>query len=128
MARQFYPLILAVCLIAGGCGRGDGLVVTRLYFGLSSPSGPICDSAFQAFVDSAVTPRFPDGLTVYAASGQWRSGSSPVEREASRVVEIVHPHSATADSSLAWIARSYKQTFQQQSVLTVRQRPEWVQF
>lgn len=107
--------------LPGAFARGCGpRVLSRLYFGLGSPQGPIAQPAFQAFVDEVVTPRFPEGLTLLAADGQWRGKEGKTEREGSRVLELVHEASAEVDQKLAQIVALYKQRFHQESVLVVR--------
>lgn len=107
--------------LPGAAGQGCGpRVLSRLYFGLGSPEGPIAQPAFQAFVDEVVTPRFPDGLTVLAADGQWRGKEGKTEREGARVLELVHEPSAEVDQKLVQIVSLYKQRFHQESVLVVR--------
>ena len=44
-----------------------GPILSRLYFGTASPDGPVSPADFEAFLDTCVTPRFPLGLTRYAA-------------------------------------------------------------
>lgn len=112
--RASYPLPGAA---AQACGPR---VLSRLYFGLGSPEGPIAPAAFQAFVDEVVTPRFPEGLTLLAADGQWRGKEGKTEREGSRVLELVHEASAEVDQKLVQIVTLYKQRFHQESVLVVR--------
>ena len=52
----------------------------------------VSEAAWQRFVDREITPRFPDGLTVYDARGQYRdSERSRIVREPSKVVMIVLP-------------------------------------
>lgn len=93
-------------------------VQTTLYFGLSSPSGRIADKEFEAFLDTAVTPRFPDGFTLSTARGAWReSGSTSTTFEESRVLTLIHPASQDTDEKLDAIRREYRQRFNQQSVL-----------
>src|ERR1700752_737176 len=44
------------------------------------------------FLAREVTPRFPDGLTVYETSGQWRDpATKAIARERSRVLRIIVP-------------------------------------
>ncbi len=92
-----------------------------LYFGLSMPGGAVTQAQWQAFVDAEVTPRFPDGLTVWPASGQWRAAAGAPQREESRVLEIVHPSGGDADAKIAAIRGAYKKAFHQDSVLKVRE-------
>jgi hypothetical protein len=46
----------------------------------------VSEAAFANFVAAEVTPRFPEGLTVIGARGQWREASGAIVREPSRVV------------------------------------------
>jgi hypothetical protein len=92
--------------------------VAELIFG-RSVGGPIevSEAQWTLFVDNEITPRFPDGLTVYDATGQWRDkASNKVTRETSKIVLIVlsgHPEDL---ARLNDIAEAYKRTFGQQSV------------
>jgi hypothetical protein len=122
------PRALLVLLLAGvmaGCGgpRGGAWMVSRLYCGLSSPAGPVTAAQFDAFLAEEVTPRFPAGLTVYHADGQWRGASGAVEREPSMVIEVVHPGTAEDGARIAAIIRLYKARFHQESVLLLEDRP-----
>lgn len=55
------------------CKVGDPRYQTDLYFGRNRVGNePVSEAEFQAFVDTVVTPRFQDGLTVYDANGQYR--------------------------------------------------------
>ncbi len=69
------------------------------------------------FVDREISPRFPDGLTVFDTQGEWRdTARNTTIHEPSKVVEIVLPgHDGDADA-LAAIAEAYKKAFHQQSV------------
>src|SRR5690348_5553140 len=77
----------------------------------------VSDEAWTRFLAVEVTTRFPDGLTVYDASGQWRPpGGQKINRERTKVVMIAMPHSAENDARLQQIIQAYKQRFRQQSV------------
>jgi hypothetical protein len=52
-----------------------------LCFGTVKPSGVVTPEEWAAFLAKSVTPRFPAGLTVWQASGQWRNESGGVVRE-----------------------------------------------
>lgn len=91
----------------------------RLYFGLSGPEGPIPAAAWEAFLADTITPRFPDGLTVLEATGQWRGADHTVSREASRVVEIMHEPSPAAEAAIEEIADAYKTRYGQEAVMIV---------
>ncbi len=78
----------------------------------------VSDADFTGFVAREVTPRFPDGLTVLDASGQWRdSARGSVVHERSKVVLISFADDAGSRVRLAAIGDAYKNTFRQQAVL-----------
>ena len=49
---------------------------TTLYFGLARPKGSVSELEWQVFLRDEVTTRFPEGLTVWEANGQWRRPDS----------------------------------------------------
>jgi len=101
-----------------GCGpAGRAYVRTSLYFGLSRPAGTVDDTEWQAFLREEVTPRFPDGLTVWEADGQWRRADASIARERAKVLLLVHDGQAKAHRALTEVVMRYKQHFQQESVL-----------
>ena len=80
------------------------------------------------FVDREITPRFPAGLTVFNAAGQWRDkASNKIVREPSKIVQIVLPGDDGEFSRLNEIAEAYKTRFKQQSVGVIV-RPACVSF
>jgi hypothetical protein len=101
------------------CGTAAASQVrTTLYFGLSRPKGPaVSELEWQLFLRDEVTKRFPDGLTVWEATGQWRTPAGTIDREQSKVLLVVHADSAAARQSVQSVIESYRKTFDQQSVL-----------
>jgi hypothetical protein len=141
-------LVLSLPLAAGACANsgvmvgGPGMqvgipmhrtvpafgdtVADRLYFGrdvregcATSPARTVSDSAWATFLREVVSGRFPDGLTVYAAEGQWREGGGRIVREQTFVLEVVHPAGPSADADFREIAAEYRRRFCQQSVMRV---------
>jgi hypothetical protein len=85
------------------------------------------DALWRQFLAREVTPRFPDGLTVYETYGQWRdSKRNVIVREKSRVLRIIVPADAPSDK-IAALAEAYKKQFNQKSVGIVM-RPACVSF
>lgn len=109
-------------LAAPACEAGDeAMVRDTLYFGRNRPDGgTVGDAEWRGFLDGVVTPRFPDGLTVTHATGQWRGASGAVEQEASEVVTLLHAGDAVARGKVAEIAAEYKRRFRQEAVLRER--------
>jgi hypothetical protein len=77
----------------------------------------VSESAFARFVARELTPRFPDGLTIADATGQWRDGAGgAIVREATKRVDIVLPGHADDQAKLDAVVTTYKREFRQQSV------------
>jgi hypothetical protein len=88
----------------------------------------VSEGDWGRFVDREITPRFPDGLTVFNAAGQWRDKSSnKIVREPSKIVQIVLPGDDGEFARLNEIAEAYKIRFKQQSVGVIV-RPACVSF
>jgi hypothetical protein len=78
--------------------------------------GKANEARWVQFLAREVTPRFPDGLTVYETTGQWRDPETKaIAREKSRVLRIVVP-AGTAPDKIAAVADAYKKQFRQKSV------------
>ena len=91
-------------------------VRTTLYFGLARPKGAVSELEWQLFLRDEVTRRFPDGLTVWEADGQWRTPAGSIDHEQSKVLLLVHPDTAAARQSILDLIEAYRKTFEQQSV------------
>ena len=104
-----------------------GWVRTELYFGLGTADGKggVDEAGWQAFLDNEVTPRFPDGLTVLDAYGQWQgAGPSRLERLRSKLVVLLHPDTPTQRAAIDAIRAAWKAKTGDQSVLRVTQPAE----
>ena len=106
----------------GVCEAGDqSMVRDTLYFGRNRPNGGIVREAeWRRFLNEIITPRFPDGLTVVKATGQWRNASGQIEREASEVVTVLHARDPTAGNKISEIVAAYTKRFSQEAVLRER--------
>lgn len=80
------------------------------------------------FLDREVTPRFPDGLTVLDAYGQWlfRRDAGP-RRQRSKVLVILHEDTPGRRADIEAIRLAWKRATQHQSVLW-SQQPATVSF
>ena len=99
------------------CGSSAAQIRTTLYFGLSRPKGAVSELEWQIFVRDEVTKRFPDGLTVWEAEGQWLTPAGSIDREQSKVLLLVHADTPAARQSVQAVIQAYRTTFEQQSVL-----------
>jgi broad specificity phosphatase PhoE len=91
----------------------------ELFFGLEEGGRLLSDAEWNGFLDAEVTPRFPDGLTVWDARGQWRPPNGKLTHEPSRVMLIVLTGRHDERARLAAVIGAYKTRFHQQSVLLV---------
>ncbi len=100
--------------------HGELWARTELYFGLSRADGPdITNDEFEEFLDTVVTPRFPDGLTLLTGDGQFRGENGLVIKEPSKLLILFYPWTAQRSHAANRIREIYKRDFQQQAVLRV---------
>jgi Protein of unknown function (DUF3574) len=103
--------------------------VAELMFGrnIGSRLG-VQEAEWSRFVDREIISRFPNGLTVLNAGGQWRDeATKKIVREPSKLVQIVLPGQAEDIARLNEIVAAYKRRFKQQSVVMIV-RPACVSF
>lgn len=121
---------LAAVLASGGCATSGSIVChaderrlisETLYFGTAKPGGGLVEAAdWTWFLQEAATSRFPEGLTVWQASGQWRGANGKIVEEASHILNLVHPGDEASERKVEEIASEYKSRFQQEAVLRTR--------
>ncbi|MEO8365375.1 MAG: DUF3574 domain-containing protein [Pseudoxanthomonas sp.] len=111
----------------------QGWVRSELYFGVGEESGPadrpqaepISQVQWRAFLDKEVTPRFPDGLTVFDAYGQWLfRGAKEPNRLNTKVLVILHEDTPQRNADIEAIRLAWKQATKHQSVLWSKQAAE----
>jgi hypothetical protein len=105
------------------------MVVADLLFGrnIGGRLG-VTERRWARFLASEVTPRFPDGLTVVNAAGQWRDQQkNRIVRESSKRVTIITAAGPDTQDKIDAIVAAYKRQFRQQSVAVVI-RPACVSF
>jgi len=126
VTRSVAILVLAVA--ASGClpasrretpsARVGPTHLERLYFGRNiADTAVVTDSAWGTFVRDVLTPRFPEGATVWDASGQWRAPNGVLVREPSYVVELLHRATPESEARVQGVIDAYKTRFAQQAVL-----------
>ena len=101
------------------CPAGtDRFAEYRLFFGRSQGTVEVVtDAAWRAFLAEEITPRFPDGLTVMDAAGQWRDASGTLVRERSKVLLVLTAPGPSGMQRTGEIMQAYKRTFDQEAVL-----------
>jgi hypothetical protein len=108
--------------------RVEPVIADRLFCGLSIPGGgSVSDEQWSAFVREVVTPRFPDGLTIWRAEGQWRGRDGVIVHEPVMIIEVLHAPGSRYDREVTAIAEEYRRRFQQEAVMRVTM-PAGVEF
>jgi Protein of unknown function (DUF3574) len=125
-ARAVLPMLALLLLTAPPAAQDQPcplpgqtqVLLARLYFGQSiAGRAPLTAQEWRSFLAQAVTPRFPDGFTVYDAKGQWQApGAHAIAHENSKVIEIAAPDTPDALRRIEDIAHLYQDKFKQQSV------------
>lgn len=122
-------LVLYMLAVAAGCASIQPLaclpneqltVMESLYFGTAKPGGLVSQEEWATFVNEQVTPAFPEGLTSWSASGQWRMAGGRIEREASHILQLTHDGSDAKETAVQRIMATYKHDFQQEAVMRIR--------
>jgi hypothetical protein len=124
--------LLLVALAVGACAQpGTPPVCTAplkpavaidLYFGRDKPAGgEVTDAEWGAFVTEVVTSRFPDGLSVFDSSGQYREPTGRIVRERSKRLVVIVFDAPAHKAKVIEIVEAYKQRFGQYSVFRVEQ-------
>ncbi len=107
-----------------------GWVRSELYFGVGRDDGAadrvqaegISEAQWRAFLDAEVTPRFPDGLTVFDAYGQWLfRGDAEPNRLRTKVLVVLHEDTPQRRADIEAIRLAWKEKTKHQSVLWSRQ-------
>jgi hypothetical protein len=118
------PLVAAACMAAPAaphCRPGEQpAIMESLYFGTATPDGKVSAADWQSFLADVITPRFPEGLTSWAAEGQWQNGAGKVQKESSYVLHVIHPDSPRTEAAIREVVSIYKSRFHQEAVLRVR--------
>lgn len=93
---------------------------TELYFGMNKGGDAmVSDEDWDRFLETEVTPRFPQGFTVFEGFGQYRNSSNKIVREPSRVLLIFYERKErqSVNQKVEEIRDAYKKQFAQESVL-----------
>jgi Protein of unknown function (DUF3574) len=126
---QLVSVAFAVAVATAGCAASGSmtcrsgeqrLVSETLYLGTATPDGVVDAAEWTRFLQQSVTPRFPEGLTVWQASGQWRGADGKIVEEPSHVLNLVHAGDAASERKVEEIAVEYKSRFRQEAVLRTR--------
>ena len=140
--RKLLAAVAVICLLASCAAPTPALrtaraveradaerwLRTELFFGI----GPVDDASATAheqrwreFLDREITPRFPDGLSVYEIYGQWRSRDrAQIQRERSKEVMLVYRDTAQHRADIEAIRAAWKKLSGDESVLRVTQPAE----
>ncbi|HEX4023218.1 MAG TPA: DUF3574 domain-containing protein [Steroidobacteraceae bacterium] len=129
--KSAYLALLLCALALTGCasieraGCPTGLSPAQsveMIFGRNiGAASTVSDADWARFVDAEIMPRFPDGFTVFEASGQWRARDGTAVRERSQVLLLVVTGAMNIgiEQKLDEIRQTYRQRFKQQSVLVL---------
>ncbi len=105
------------------------LIQQGLFFGRDiSGGGEVSETDFQTFLNNVITPRFPDGLTIFNADGQFLDSTGTIIKEKSKYVTIFVEDNLVNKASIYDIGQAYIKQFNQESVLQVENKNLKVSF
>ncbi|WP_204137813.1 DUF3574 domain-containing protein [Halomicronema sp. CCY15110] len=105
------------------------LIQVDLYLGRQISDGDIVsDADFETFIDTEVTPRFPNGLTVWKANGRYQDASGTVIAEPSNVVRLIFLDTQANETALMEVIQAYIAQFEQETVMVLVDEDVTVEF
>jgi hypothetical protein len=115
------PPVIPRALIKRLGNRTQRFVRTELFFGTATAGEPVSEDQFLSFLDIEVTPRFPDGLTLFKGRGQFTGENGVLVKEEPFVLILLHPLEDFRESNrkIEEIRGLYKKRYQEESVLRV---------
>jgi hypothetical protein len=117
-AGAFALLIMITPVLAHGIACSDPqrpMLEIDLLFGrnIGGKVG-VSEEQWTDFVASEISPRFPQGLSVDDALGQWRDReTNAIVKEPSKDVQIIVPQDTEVKGKIDAIVTAYKERFQQ---------------
>lgn len=111
--------LTAARAVASGCpdGLSDRLVVEVLFGRNIGQRIGVSEAQFRRFLDTEVTPRFPNGFTLFDTYGQYRSSPErPLVREPGKLLLIALDDETSDLPKVRALIDAYKVRFRQQSV------------
>ncbi|CAN5733565.1 DUF3574 domain-containing protein [soil metagenome] len=95
-------------------------VQVDLYFGRETDKGrQITEAEWASFLNEEVTPRFPAGLSVVDAAGQYRESSGVIQRERSKLLVVVVFDAPAHGPKVQAIVETYSKRYGQNAVLRI---------
>jgi hypothetical protein len=95
----------------------------ELIFGLRRAQGiggeGVTEAEWYDFLETEVTPRFPDGLTAFDGYGQWKRPDGRIARIASKVLLTWYDPAPDAEAKIEAVREAFKKRFEQLSVMRV---------
>src|SRR3954471_12974100 len=107
---------LALVLLIAGCRTAGSWTRSELFFGTACATGcaPVSEADWERFVADQITPRFPNGFTVFPARGRWQGDAGPQD-EQTHVLIVVYPSGdPNAAARLQELRKMYRETFRQE--------------
>lgn len=90
---------------------GENQTLYRLHLGMGAGDSPVSDAEIQEFIDTEITPRFPRGLTITAARGQWKAPETALLRERTTVVDVQDSPGPETEAKIDELGRIYVERF-----------------
>lgn len=128
-ALVFFASPVAAKTVSPACSSGLHQAATaELFFGRDvGPEVGVSQQDWQGFLDTEVTPRFPNGLSVFDVYGQYRDPRGAFVREPAKALLLVYSGGPDERDKVRAIRDAYKARFRQESVMLI-ERPACVSF
>jgi hypothetical protein len=125
--RVIGTIALGMALFAGHASAAStacpfpnqqSMLQLQMFFGQTQNDGqPVPAQVWTNFLKNVITPRFPDGLTIYDTSGQYMDPDThQITRENTKVVMIAAVNTAITRNRTTQIIDAWKKRANQNSV------------
>ena len=113
--KKLLLVALAVAAFAVPCWAAtsvrEDLVWYRLHLGMGKGDYAVAPQKMREFIDTEVTPAFPDGFTITESRGQWHSSEHGQIRERTTVIDVQCPDTEENRQKIDAIADRYVKRF-----------------
>lgn len=105
-------LVLAALPARAATTAQENQIWYRLHLGMGKGDYAVAPQVMRDFIDSQISPAFPNGFTITDSRGQWKSSEYGLIRERTIVVDVQCDDTDENWQTISDIAERYVQRFQ----------------
>lgn len=114
MKKVLFALLLVAAFAApvqAATSAQENLVWYRLHLGMGKGDYAVAPQKMREFIDTELSPAFPEGFTITDSRGQWHSPEHGLIRERTMVIDVQCPDTDENRQKVDGIADRYVKRF-----------------